>query len=420
VAVLVPGPAAAAYDLSITRTTAARVPVGILGVVGEGVKEDTVSEAAHVLMADLRRSGLFHARDLEQHLPEPPDQVLGPLHLREMGLREAVEVLLWVKLSREPGQLVLTGHIYDAGRGKRVDGRRYLGKPDGVRTMVHRFVGELIHRYTGEYGITHSRIAFVSDLTGRKEVFVMDYDGYAPTRVTADRNIALSPALSPDGTRLLYSSQKSRDWRIYQVELRTGVRKATPNLGRLSISPAWHPEGDGYAVAAQVEGNQEIFHVSASGKVRRLTAERADDVSPAWSPDGKRIAFTSGRGGSPQVYVMGARGGRAKRISFGGDYNSEPSWSPAGDLIAYTCRRGGWFKICVVPAEGGRSVQITRGAWDDEGPSFSPDGRHIAFASTRGGRSDIYMMDPDGANVERLTYNGARNTAPSWGATAAR
>lgn len=408
------GPAAAVYDLSITRTTAARVPVGILGVVGEGVSDDDVSEARHVLMADLRRSGLFHARDLELHVAQPPDEVLGRLRLREIGVAETLEVLLWVRLTTRGGDTVLTGHIYDAGRGTRVDGRRYTGAPDQLRKMVHRFVGELIHRYTGEYGITHSRIAFVSDLTGRKEVYVMDYDGYAPTRVTADRGIALNPSLSPDGRHLLYTSQKSGNWRVYRVELKSGRRSATPDLGDPAISPAWHPDGDGYALAAQVDGNQEIFHVNASGRVRRLTADRADDVSPAWSPDGKRIAFTSGRGGSPQVYVMSARGGRAKRVSFGGRYNSEPAWSPAGDRIAYTCRRGGWFKICVVSPEGGRSVQITDGPWDDESPSFSPDGRHIAFASKRGGRSDIYMMDVDGGNVERLTYNGANNTAPSW------
>jgi len=414
VALFAARPALAVYDLSVTRSGAGRVPVGVLGVVSDGVSEDTVSEAREVLMADLRRSGLFHARDLDLQIAQPPDQILEPFRIRAIGQEQAVEVLLWVQVKRESGSLVLTGHIYDAARGKRVEGKRYRGGDDLLRTMVHRFVGELIHIYTGEYGITHSRIAFVSDLTGTKEIYVMDYDGYAPKRITSDRGIAVTPALSPDARRLLYASQKSGVWRLYMVQLATGTRSAVPDLGGLAISPAWNPKGDGYAVAVSVRGNQEILRVPNGGRPRLLTDDPSDDVSPAWSPDGRRIAFTSNRGGTPQIYVVEVRGGRPKRLSFGGNYNSEPSWSPAGDLIAYTCRRGPWFKICVVSPKGGASRQITTGDWDDEGPAFSPDGRHIAFSSNRGGKRDIFMMDPDGGHPERLTFNGANNTAPTW------
>jgi len=414
---------AAVWDLGVARSSAAKVPVGILGVVEaphEAGLDEAVAEARRVLMADLRRSGVFRARDLELHVAQEPDKILSATRIRDIGVRETVDVLLWVQVGQERGRTVLTGHVYDGARGNRVDGRRYVGDPEQLRPMVHRFVGELIHRYTGEYGITHSRIAFVSDSTGKKEIHVMDHDGYGPRRITADRNISLMPALSPDGTKVLYVSQKSGNWRLYEVELASGKRTATPNIGGTVVSPSWEPGGDGYAVGVNVDGNQEIFHVRRDGRAERLTRDPADDVSPAYSPDGKRIAFTSNRGGSPQIYVMSARGGRAKRISFGGPYNSEPSWSPTGLFVAFTCQQGSNFKICVTEADGGQAHPITTGPWDDESPAFSPDGRHIAFASNRGGRKDIYMMDPDGRNVERLTYNGANNMAPSWSDTERR
>jgi TolB protein len=411
---------AAVWDLGVSRTSAAKVPVGILGVVEaerQAGLDESVAEARRVLMADLRRSGVFRARDLDLHVAQEPDKILSPMRIRDIGVRETVDVLLWVQVARERGRTVLTGHVYDGARGNRVDGRRYVGGPEQLRAMVHRFVGELIHRYTGEYGITHSRIAFVSDITGKKEIHVMDHDGYGPRRVTADRSISLMPALSPDGTKVLYVSEKSGTWRLYEVELASGRRTAARAIGGTVVSPSWQPNGDGYVVAANVDGNQEIFHVRGDGRAKRLTRNPADDVSPVYSPDGKRIAFTSSRGGSPQIYAMSARGGRAKRISFGGPYNSEPSWSPTGLFIAFTCQQGSHFKICLADADGGTAHPITTGPWDDEGPSFSPDGRHIAFASNRGGRKDIFMMDPDGRNVERLTYNGANNMAPSWADT---
>lgn len=414
---------AAVWDLGVTRTSAAKVPVGILGVVnaeGQGGLDEPVEEARRVLMADLRRSGVFRARDLDLHVAQDPDKILTATRIRDIGVRETVDVLLWLQVGRERGRTVLTGHVYDGARGNRVDGRRYVGENDQLRRMVHRYVGELIHRYTGEYGITHSRIAFVSDLTGKKEIHVMDHDGYAPVRVTSDRSISLMPALAPDSSKLLYVSQKSGEWRLYEVELATGNRTAAPVIGSTVVSPAWEPGGDGYAVAANVDGNQELFHVRKNGHVDQLTRDGADDVSPVYSPDGKRIAYTSNRGGTPQIYVMDARGGKATRITFGGPYNSEPSWSPTGLFIAFTCQQGDHFKICLAEAGGGESQAITSGPWDDESPVFSPDGRHLAFASNRGGRQDIYMMDVDGRNVERLTYNGANNMAPSWADTGSR
>ncbi|MFQ5509981.1 MAG: Tol-Pal system beta propeller repeat protein TolB [Leptospirillia bacterium] len=406
--------AGAVYDLFATRSTAALLPAGILGVAGDERLSTELATVRQVLMSDLRRSGVFRPRDLELHIPDSPDVSLGRIRIRETGLKEAVDLMVWVQLTHEGGRYTLEGHVYDTARGNLIVGKKYSGNELMIRKMVHRFIGELIHHYTGEYGITRSRIAFVSDLTGSKEVYVMDYDGNAPTRRTADRGIALTPDLSPDGSRILYASQKSGSWMIYETRVFDDRRSVSLKLPGLNIAPAWHPNGKGYALTASKDGNREIYEVNGSRKLKRLTNHPAEDVSPTWSPKGKKIAFTSSRGGNPQIYVMNAHGGRPKRITFKGDYNTEPDWSPQGDLIAFTCRRGNWFKICLTDPNGSGVLQLTHGEWDDESPSFSPDGRHIAFASNRGGRQDIFMMDPDGSNAERLTFNGANNTSPSW------
>lgn len=413
---LAAGDALALYDLEARRSTAARVPVGILGVIGAEALEDELLEARQVLMADLRRSTVFHARDLELHMAQPPNKVMPPLKIREVALGEVVDAMLWVRLSQQGGQLVLEGHIYDGIRGELVGDKplRYRGDKASLRTMVHYFVGELIDHYTGEWGITHTRISFVSDLSGSKEVYVMDYDGNAPTRVTADRNIALTPALNPDTKRILYASQKGGGWDIYETDVTTHKRFISFRSPGLNIAPEWHPRGDGYALTVSKDGNREIYQVTADRRIVRLTDHKSEDLSPTWSPDGRKVAFTSNRGGSPQIYVMKSRGGRARRVTYEGDYNTEPDWSPRGDMIVYTCRIKGLFHICVTTPDGRQVRQLTGGPWDDESPVVSPDGRHIAFASSRGGRNDIYMMDTDGGNVERLTYNGANNTSPDW------
>ena len=408
------GVAHAVYDLSASRESAGRVPVGILGISGNDSLEEELLDVRQTLMSDLRRSGLFHARDLELHLNQSPEQLLGPIQLAEIGGNEAVEVLLWLHLERTGPSMALTGHIYDGARGRVTKRTKRRGDASQIRELVHSFVGDLIYLFAGNYGNTRSRIAFVSDLSGNKEVYFMGYDGNAPIRATADHNIALTPAVSPDARKLLYSSQKSGGWKIYEYDVYSHERLVSLNLPGLNVAPEWHPKGDGYAVTSSKDGNREIYHITKGRSMRRLTQHPGDDVSPSWSPDSKRIAFTSNRGGTPQIYVMSAKGGKPKRITYRGRYNTEANWLPKGNLVAYTCRNGGYFHICVTDPKGKRPRNLTAGEWDDESPSFSPDGRLIAFSSSRGGKRDIYVMDVDGGNVERLTYNGANNTSPSW------
>ena len=77
-----------------------------------------------------------------------------------------------------------------------------------------------------------------------------------------------------------------------------------------------------------------------SKRTTRLTDTAAIDTAPCYAPDGSNICFESDRGGRPQIYVMPASGGQAKRISFGDGSYSTPVWSPRGDFIAFT-KQGG-------------------------------------------------------------------------------
>src|SRR5262249_57109356 len=109
---------------------------------------------------------------------------------------------------------------------------------------------------------------------------------------------------------------------------------------------------------------------------RRLTSSGAIDVSPCYSPDGSQIVFNSDRGGDQQLYVMGAGGGGARRISFGSGRYATPVWSPRGDLIAFTRFGGesGNFSIGVMHPDGS-GERILSESFSVEGPAFSPNGR---------------------------------------------
>jgi TolB protein len=372
-----------------------------------------------VLKADLRRSLLFEIGDLKM-LGIQPEVNSRP---SEDAIRRAGDagllVQVWGGFFPKGKDAVLEGTLYDFPRNEMVGGKRYVGPAKMARTMMHRLADELVFQYTGEQGIARSWIAFVSEVESGKELFLMDYDGYYPRRLTYDASLNLAPSWSPDKRRLAFVSYRnSDDPHIEELDLATGRRRTLVAFSAMNITPEWSPTGNDLAFATTKDGNSEIYKVDRAGaKFERLTDHRSADLAPTWSPTGREIAFTSDRGGSPQIYLMGADGSNVRRLTFEGSYNTAATWSPKGEWIAYVCRDDRkLLKICVIRPDGEQVRRLTVGNGNDESPSWAADGRHIAFSSTRSGRRDIYMMTLEGDEVERLTTNGTYNDDPAWSA----
>ncbi|MEK7268338.1 MAG: hypothetical protein AAB093_02945, partial [Nitrospirota bacterium] len=309
------------------------------------------------------------------------------------------------------------GYAYDVGSAEAVIGKRYVGAPPTLRLMVHRLADELVFQYTGEPGIARTKIAYVSEQRGGRELFVMDYDGYAPRQVTADGFLNMTPRWSPDRRSLVFTAYRNRrSQTIDMIELATGKRRALVALAGLNITPALSPDGNYVAFATSQDGNAEIYVLDTrTNALQRLTFHTAGDLSPFWSPAGRELAFTSDRGGGPQIYVMNADGSNVRRLTFEGDYNAAPAWSPRGDWIAYVCRtQERQFKLCLISPDGQKRLQITSGPGLDDSPSWSPDGRHLVFSSTVNGQSHIFLINRDGTEQERLTSGGTHHSSPCW------
>jgi TolB protein len=370
-----------------------------------------------VLAADLRRSQVFTVTEISQE-----GLVLtGSHNLDKQRLREALEsglnVVVWGAIGIRGPDYVLDRFVYD-GSGETIGlAKRYVGSTQLLRRMVHRLADELVARYTGEPGIARTRIAYVSDQQGARELFIMDYDGHSPRQVTADGFLNLTPQWSPDRKFLVFTSYHSRTRQTIDiVELSTGRRSSLVTLPGLNITPALSPDGTKLAFATSHDGNSEIYTLDIETRsLQRLTVHPAADLSPSWSPTGKEIAFVSDRAGGPQIYVMSMDGSNVRRLTFNGDYNAAPAWSPRGNWIAHVCRREQrLYKICLISPDGEKQLQVTWGASIDDSPSWSPDGRHLVFSSTIGGKTHIFMITSDGRELEQLTFTGSHNSMPAW------
>ena len=403
------------YYLGVIQGEAKKIPVTVLEISNETGNPKLRTQAFEILQADLRRSQIFEVLDPAKldlayaGKSEPAEEVI-----KRAGTF-GITGVAWASLQRKGGELMLSGRLYDAASGMKMTSKDYFGNEDTFRRMVHSFADEIVSRYTGEKGIARTRIAYVSDKSGYKELYNMDYDGANPMKITADRSICLSPAWRPDGKMLVYVSYRDRNPDLYGLDMETGKRWKISGSEGLNISPAWSPDGKRLALALSKDGSAEIYTIGIHGtNPERLTYGAYDNVSPAWAPNGRELAFNSGRAGSPQLYIMNADGTDVRRITFEGAYNASPNWSPRGDKIVFVSQVRGLFKIATVNPDGSDFRLLTDGPGNDENPSWSPSGRQIVFSSNRAGRSGIYIMNADGTDIERITPNDANYTSPAW------
>lgn len=334
--------------------------------------------------------------------------------------QSGADALLMGEVRREEGRFRADLRIFDISRCREMKRGRVTGERDNLAQLGRIIADEAVEVLTGTRGVAATEIAFISDRTGSREVYVMSADGRDQRSATRNRFLKLAPEWLPDGKAILYVGYQalqpgffltSRSPDIKPGPILTGLMRGLPKYrGRFD------PTGEELAVVTSVDGATEIFRVKRKGnEAHRLTNHPAIDISPSWSPDGREIVFVSDRSGAPQLYLMDRDGGNLRRLSFTGAYNTSPAWSPDGRWIAYETRVRGQFDIWLIDPSGQINFPIIQHPRSDEAPSWSPDGRKIVFSSRRRGREDLYVVDWNGENLHRLTSKTGRNIQPAWG-----
>ncbi|MBO4707667.1 MAG: PD40 domain-containing protein [Elusimicrobiaceae bacterium] len=367
---------------------------------------------ADVLRSDLYRSRYFNIEDTDS----AQISSLGP----QLANMEKRNILYYVffDFSATDTQDVwqIKAFMYDTASKKGLLAKSFKVPTKSIRKSAHIFADQIIKLLTGKRGLSTTKIAFANDNTGRKEIYIVDYDGYNLVKLTNDKSISLLPRWADHGTKLYYTTYRNRNPQIYVLDLKESTNSPVMQEKGLNLIGGVSPDSKKLVMTLSRGQNPSIYLKElSSGRTLELTEKYSVDGSPSFSPDGKFVTFVSNRAGNPQIYIMNLETKQTRRLTKF-NWTDSPQWSPNGDWIAFAGRQAQNHPIDIflVDITGGQIRQLTADSGSNEDPWWSPDGRFIAFTTNRAGKRQIYVMDADGSAQHLIANIKGNSFTPSW------
>ena len=248
-------------------------------------------------------------------------------------------------------------------------------------------------------------IAFISNLSGRNNVWLLPADGGWPTQLTVSDQRQSSPAWSPDGKWIAYQSDYDGDeqWDIFLVSPKTGQIVNLTNTREIAEqSPVWSPDGRylAYLVKPKTSSTHEIdVYDTLMREVKHLTTGTPKDrgnYGQVWSKDGKWIAYTQtqAKGTDSNIFVAEVGTGKTTLLTEhrGENLYTVNDFSPDGTHLLITSNAGNGYENVGLLDIASRKVEwLTRDKWEISGGNFSPDGKTVTWTANVDGNTDIFL-----------------------------
>jgi len=402
--------------IEITQGVNTARPIGVVPFkwAGSGAAPEDVGG---IVSADLRNSGKFNPID-RSRLPQQPTsaQEVQPAAWSALGIDA---VVVGQVTSNPDGSYQVAYQLVDTGGapGTVLAQNSYKVTKQWLRYAAHTASDEVFEKLTGVKGAFRTRIAYVVQTNGGQfpyELRVSDYDGFNQFVVHRSPQPLMSPAWSPDGSKVAYVTFESGKSALVVQTLSNGAIRQVASFPRHNGAPAFSPDGTKLAFALSKTGSLNLYVMDlASGQTRQITDGRYNSTEPSWFPDSQTLAYTSDQAGAPQIYKIGINGGSPQRITWEGSQNQDADVSADGKTMVMISSAGGAQHVAKQDLVTG-AVQTLTSTFLDESPSLAPNGTMVIYSSTQGMGSVLQLVSTDGRFKARLPATDGQVKSPAW------
>lgn len=402
--------------IEITQGANTARPIGVAPFkwIGSGTPPADVGE---VVASDLRNSGKFNPIE-RARAPEKPESAKD-VHPQLWAALEIDAVVTGQVQENPDGSFQVTYQLVDtaATPGSILAQNSFKITRQWIRYAAHTVSDEVFQKITGIKGAFRTRIAYIVQKNRGSypyEIQVADYDGHNQFVVHRSPEPLMSPAWSPDGTKLAYVTFESgRSALVIQTLSNSHIQKVA-SFPRHNGAPAFSPDGTQLAFALSKSGSLNLYVMDLnSGKIRQITNDRYNNTEPTWFPDNQNLAYTSDQAGRPQIFKINVNGGAPQRLTFDNTQNQDSDVSFDGKFLVMVSTASNGQHLSRMDLDSG-AVQTLTDSYLDETPSLAPNATMIIYSSTQGYGSVLQLVSTDGRFKARLPATDGQVKSPAW------
>lgn len=261
---------------------------------------------------------------------------------------------------------------------------------------------------------------------------IIEENSRALFKATEDKRLNVSPALSPDGSQIVFLSSRdlfsidmyladAKTGKIIRRLVKTAVDPHFDSLQFLNSSGSWDSEGERFVFGGITKSDPVLVVVNTKTGRREkevVFKNLGEIINPTWSPDGRFIAFSALEGGLSDIFLFDLETEELKKLTDDSFSDLYPAWAPDGHAIVFVTDRFstdlsvlniGDFQLALLDPKTGNIDQISGfiGA-KNINPQWAPDSKSLFFVSDRNGISNVYRLDLASEKISQVTnlYTG--------------
>jgi TolB protein len=293
-------------------------------------------------------------------------------------------------------------------KGKEIFERTYAAP--GLDENAKALADDLVLAVTGKPGLSTSQITFVSDVSGKKQIYVCDSDGKNILRLSDHAVGCVSPSMNASAGMVIFTTYRSGFPAVAVIDPVSGFDRTLTETPGGAHGAVFSPDGNRVALTLGFIGTPEIFVMNlADSSAACVTETTGVPSSATWHPDGKSIVYSCDEGDGPLLWITSMSEKSAPvRWRTGYSFCVDPEWAPDGKQIAFTARVGGSLGVVIRGYPSGSSRVLQSGG--AQHPTWSPNGRFIAYVQD----GKLYLHDLKNDERRQLARGFGRISEPYW------